>query len=75
MQMDTEFGNVWHRLLRVAQRVHHRLTWLWLGESGLWAHSLMFIGTFLHRETIFLVEYWRVLILTNRSFLPYLLIS
>ena len=73
--MDTEFGKVQNSFLQVAQAVYHRLPQLRLGESGLWGQSLMFIGTFVHHEIIFLVEYWWVLILTNRSLRPYLPIS
>ena len=75
MQMDTELGKVQHRLLQVAQHVYHQLLWLRLRESGIWTQSLMFIGTFVHQEIILLVNYWRVLILTNRSLRPYLPIS
>ena len=69
--MDTEFGKVRHRLLRVTQRVHHWVPRLRLGESGIWAQSLMFIGTFVNWEIILLVDYWRVLILTNRILPPH----
>ena len=57
MQMYTKFGKFCNRLLQVGKCVHHWLPWLWLGESGVWEQSLMFISNFVHREIIFLVGY------------------